>query len=133
MNKLTGKVASVTGGAPYASLEITLSTGDSIAAIAPWIEGSSGYKPGEAVEVFFDELDVFLAKSFTEDSTIKKKFKGTIKRVDTGESLSLVVLDYKGNAVAALVRTSSWNSLGLGVGSEVLWLIKATKVTVGAK
>ncbi len=131
MNKLTGKIDSVTSGTPFASFEISLASGDSIAAIAPCFSGGQRHKPGDTVDVFFDELDVILAKSYSGETTIKKKFTGAVKRVEQDEAISRIVLDYKGNPVAALVRTSSWKSLGLGVGDDVQWLIKATKVTVG--
>jgi molybdopterin-binding protein len=131
MNKLTGKIESVTAGTPLASFEISLATGDSIAAIASCFPGGQCYKPGDNVEVFFDELDVILAKSYSGETTVKKKFMGVVKRVETDAAVCRVVVDYKGTLVAALVRTSSWKSLGLGVGDDVYWLIKATKVTVG--
>lgn len=131
MNKLSGKIESVICGTPFGSFEITLSTGDSIAAIAPCFPGGLCFKPGDAVDVFFDELDVILAKSISGETTIKKKFMGVVKRVELDEATCKVVLDYKGSLISALVRTSSWKSLGLGVGDDVYWLVKATKVTVG--
>lgn len=131
MNKLSGKIESVTGGAPYASFEISLSTGDSIAAIIPYFTGEHSYKAGDVVDVFFDEIDVILAKSFSGETTIKKKFTAVVKRIKQDEAVTRVVLDYKGTLVATLVRTSSWKSLGLNVGDDIFWLIKATRVTVG--
>lgn len=131
MNKLSGKIESVTGGAPYASFEISLSTGDSIAAIIPYFTGEHSYRAGDVVDVFFDEIDVILAKSFSGETTIKKKFTAVVKRIKQDEAVTRVVLDYKGTLVATLVRTSSWKSLGLNVGDDIFWLIKATRVTVG--
>ncbi len=131
MNKLSGKIESATAGTPYASFEISLSTGDSIAAISPCFAGGPHSKQGDSVDVFFDEFDVILAKSFSGETTVKKQFKGLVKRVEKGEAVTRVVLDYKGALVGAIVRTSSWKSLGLGVGDDILWLVKATDVTVG--
>ncbi len=133
MNKLSGKIESVICGTPFGSYEITLSTGDSIAAMAPCFPGGQCFKVGDNVDVFFDELDVILAKSFSGETTIKKKFMAVVKRVELDEAVCRVVLDYKGTLVSAVVRTSSWKSLGLGVGDDVHWFIKATKVTVGTR
>lgn len=131
MNKLAGKIESVTAGTSFASYEIALPKGDSIAAIAPCFTGGPSNKAGQEVEVFFDELDVILAKTYFGETTVKKKFMGVVKSVEADEALTKVVLDYKGSPVAAIVRTSSWQALGLGVGDDVTWLVKATKVTLG--
>lgn len=131
MNKLSGTIDSITVGAPYASFEISLEKGDFISAIAPFFAGGPHIKQGDAVDVFFDEFDVILAKSFSGETTVKRQFMGVVQRVEKGEAVTRVVLDYKGTLVGALVRTSSWKSLGLGVGDDVLWLVKATDVTVG--
>lgn len=131
MNKLSGKIESVTSGTPYASYEISLATGDSMAAIAPCFTGGVRQKAGDTAEIYFDELDVVLAKSFSGESTIKKKFMGVVKRVEQDAAVTRVVLDYKGTSVAALVRTSSWQSLGFAVGDDINWFVKATRVNVG--
>ncbi|RQW84647.1 MAG: hypothetical protein EHM79_13530 [Geobacter sp.] len=131
MNKLNGKIEGITSGSPYASYEISLATGDSMAAIAPSFSGRVCHKAGDTVEIFFDELDVVLAKSFSGETTIKKKFMGVVKRVESDAATTRVVLDYKGTLVAALVRTSSWQALGFTVGDDVNWFIKATRVNVG--
>jgi molybdopterin-binding protein len=130
MNKLNGQVVSVTRDDPYATYEIQLPTGFTIAGIGACTDDKPPFQPGDAVAVSFDEMDVILAKYFSEDTTIKKRFTAVVDSVEQGEALTRVVLDYHGSPITAVVRTSSWHSLGLDVGSEVLWLIKATKVTV---
>ncbi len=131
MNKLNGQIISVTCGDPFATYEISLPTGHTIAAIGTCVAGKPSFRVGDAVGVYFDEMDVFLAKYFSEDTTIKKRFTAMVDLVEAGDVLTRIVLDYQGTPITAVVRTSSWNSLGLDVGSEVLWLVKATKVTVG--
>lgn len=132
MNKLCGQVISVIRGDPYATYEVLLPTGCIMAGIGTCIADKSSFQPGDAVGVYFDEMDVFLAKFFSEDTTIRKRFTAMVDSVESGEALTRIVLDYQGFPITAVVRTSSWNSLGLDIGSEVLWLIKATKVTVDA-
>jgi molybdopterin-binding protein len=132
MNKLNGQVVSVTRGDPYATYEVLLPTGFTIAGMSACTDDKPSFQPGDAVGVYFDEMDVFLAKYFSEDTTIRKRFTAIVDSVESGEALTRIVLNYQGFPITAIVRTSSWNFLGLDVGSEVLWLIKATKVTVGA-
>jgi len=131
MNKLLGKISKVISGTPYSALEIDLTGGGHIAAVDVGFATKTEFTTGEEVEVYFDELDVILAKSISGDTTIKNVHKGVVERVDSGPVLSKVFVKHKGTSVAAIVRTSSWESLGLSTGSEVSWLVKATRVLVG--
>jgi molybdopterin-binding protein len=131
MNKLCGQVVSVIRGDPYATYEVLLLTGLTIAGISACADDKPSFQAGDAVGVYFDEMDVVLAKYFSEDTTIRKRFTAMVDSVESGEALTRIVLNYDGFPISAVVRTSSWNSLVLDVGSEVLWLIKATKVNVG--
>lgn len=131
MNKLNGNVVRVECDQNVAIYECMLPTKHLIAAIGTCVETKPTFKPGDAIGVYFDEMDVILAKFFSEDTTIKKRFTAIVDSVETGKALTRVVLDYHGIPITAVVRTTSWNSLGLDIGNEVLWLIKATKITVG--
>jgi len=117
MNKLNGHVVSVLSDQNVTIYECMLPTKHVIAGISACVDTKPTFKPDDAVVVYFDEMDVILAKYFSEDSTIKKRFTAIVASVEEGKALTRVVLDYQGVPITAVVRTSSWQSLGLNVGS----------------
>lgn len=114
MNKLNGKVVSVIRGDPYATYEVLLSTGLTIAGIGARTDDKSSYQPGDAVGIYFDEMDVILAKYFSEDTTIRKRFTAIVDSVEQGKLLLVSCSTTRGSRLplpSEHHRGTPWDSM----------------------
>lgn len=60
----------------------------------------------------------------------RNQIPGTVKKVECGDIMAKVVMEYEGGELTAIITTDSVKELGLRPGVYVSALIKATEVMI---
>ncbi|HAJ72919.1 MAG TPA: tobe domain protein [Methylophilaceae bacterium] len=130
MNKLTGNIIAVTSN-QYMSL-IDVKVGDDIftATLLETPETAGYLAVGNQVSLMFKETEVSLAKHLTGELSLRNRIAVTIKKIERGDILSAVTLDYCTNTLVSVVTTRAVERLHLHVGDQVEALIKANEVVL---
>lgn len=133
-NILTGKVSQIVKGAVNSEVDLTLTGGQSIAAIItnPSAE-SLGLKEGGIAYAIIKANEVIVGKDLgSAKLSARNVFGGTVTRVEEGAVNSEVVITLAGGTeiVASITRKSVQN-LGLVAGDTVSAIVKASNVLLG--
>lgn len=85
---------------------------------------------GKAVDLVFKETEVSLAKNLQGQISMRNRMKCAVMKIDKGELLSMITLQFKNFTVVSAITTRSVNSLELKIGDEVDALVKANEVSL---
>ena len=130
MNKLTGIVKDV-AISPYMALVMVEHEGDVFsAAIQETPIGAERFKKGSSITLVFKETEVAVAVGLGGKISIRNRAQAVVKAIETAGVLTRVVLDYKGQRLAAVITSPGSESLGLKVGDTVEWLVKANEMSL---
>lgn len=88
---------------------------------------------GNLVDLVFKETEVSLAKNLQGQISTRNRMKCIVTKVDKGELLSMITLQFNGFTIASAITTRAVNSLQLNIGDEVDALIKANEVSLMRK
>jgi molybdopterin-binding protein len=86
------------------------------------------YPIGMPLKLVFKETEVLLASSFV--VTTANIHCAIIDKIEQGEALSQVTLDYRGVNVITIVPTLLFDGLSLGVGDEVYWMVSPSEISL---
>lgn len=82
------------------------------------------------VDLIFKETEVSLAKNLQGQVSTRNRMKCRVLKVDKGELLSMITLQFNGFTIASAITTRAVNALQLKVGDEVDALVKANEVSL---
>lgn len=85
---------------------------------------------GKAVDLVFKETEVSLAKELQGKISMRNRMKCLVLKIDKGELLSMVTLQFKNFTIVSAITTRSVNSLHLEIGDEVDALVKSNEVSL---
>lgn len=85
---------------------------------------------GKAVDLVFKETEVSLAKELQGKISMRNRMKCKVLKVDKGELLSMITLQFNSFSIVSAITTRSVNSLQLELGDEVDALVKANEVSL---
>ena len=85
---------------------------------------------GKAVDLIFKETEVSLAKELQGKISMRNRMKCKVLKVDKGELLSMITLQFNSFSIVSAITTRSVNSLQLEIGDEVDALVKANEVSL---
>lgn len=85
---------------------------------------------GKAVDLVFKETEVSLAKNLQGQISMRNRMKCNVLKVDKGELLSMITLQFNSFTVVSAITTRAVNSLQLEIGDEVDALVKANEVSL---
>lgn len=93
------------------------------------IDSFGDFKIGDKFSLLFKESEVFVA---TKDSSVSasNSFVSTIKDIKHGKILSEISFDYNSITIVSLITKNSADRLGLEIGKEFLWFVKANEITI---
>lgn len=83
---------------------------------------------GEALKLVFKETEVILSK--TAVSTTANTQSAMVKKIERGDVLSQIILDYHAASIIALVPTLSFNTLDIHEGNEVFWMVQPSEISL---
>lgn len=85
---------------------------------------------GKAVDLVFKETEVSLAKELQGQISMRNRMKCTVLKVDKGELLSMITVQFKSFTLVSAITTRSVNNLKIEIGDEVDALVKANEVSL---
>jgi molybdate transport system regulatory protein len=85
---------------------------------------------GNPVDLVFKETEVTLAKGLQGKISMRNRMKCNVLKVDKGELLSKVVLQFKSYQMVSAITTRAVESLEIEVGNEVDALVKSNEVSL---
>jgi molybdate transport system regulatory protein len=85
---------------------------------------------GKAVDLVFKETEVSLAKNLQGQISMRNRMKCAVMKIDKGELLSMITLQFNSFTVVSAITTRSVNSLQLKIGDKVEALVKANEVSL---
>lgn len=88
---------------------------------------------GNAIDLVFKETEVSLAKNLQGQISMRNRMKCKVLKIDKGELLSMITLQFNNFLVVSAITTRSVNSLQLEIGDEVDALVKANEVSLMKK
>jgi molybdate transport system regulatory protein len=88
---------------------------------------------GKAVDLVFKETEVSLAKNLEGQISTRNRMKCTVQKINKGELLSMITLQFNACTIASAITTRAVNALQLKVGDEVDALVKANEVSLMRK
>lgn len=130
MNSLTGKLVALqtAGGIVLADVEaygqrfsaLMIESGE----LPPWLD------VGQMVQLFFKETEVSLAKNLSGQISLRNRMQCKVERIVRGQLLSTVYLRFQRTLIASAITTRALDALQLGLGDEVVALVKSNEVTL---
>jgi molybdate transport system regulatory protein len=85
---------------------------------------------GKAVDLVFKETEVSLAKNLEGQISTRNRMKCTVQKINKGELLSMITLQFNACTIASAITTRAVNALQLKIGDEVDALVKANEVSL---
>ena len=90
-------------------------------------------KQGNRVFAVFKETEVSIAKDFSGKISLRNKIPCTIIRIERGELMSIIHMQYRNCLLQSAITTRSVDMLELVNGNEVTAMIKANEITLMQK
>jgi molybdate transport system regulatory protein len=85
---------------------------------------------GNPVDLVFKETEVTLAKGLQGIISMRNRMKCRVLKIDKGELLSLITLQFNIFTIASAITTRSVNSMQIEIGDEVDALVKSNEVSL---
>ena len=133
MNTLKGNIIQVESSDNISIVQVEVG-GDIFSSLV--LEGRAGpsnYRINDQVTLLFKETEVGIAKNLSGLISFRNRFKSVIKKIDQGQILTKITLDYKNVAIESIISTKSAKQLALRENDDVEWLVKSNEVTLMRK
>ena len=130
MNKLIGKITAIESSQHMSMVDIDVQ-GDFFTSIVLETPLTAAYlKKGNTINLLFKETEVSIGKNLSGLISLRNRFKGTIKRIEKSDLLSMIVILYKDQEIVSIISTRSTHHLGLIEGDKIEWLVKTNEVSL---
>ena len=91
-------------------------------------ESSTLLRTGNEIHVLFKETETAIAKDDKLEISLQNRLKCRVDRVEKGELLAKIHLEYKQHPVMSVVTARAVRQLGLEAGSEAVIFIKTNEI-----
>lgn len=130
MNTLTGIVTQIqkSGAILLADVDVD---GHSFSALL--IESATQpqwLQKGNSVTLVFKETEVSISKGLSGLISIRNRMKCKVVKVEHGDLLSKVTLQFQNHTITSAITTRSVDSLQISVGNEVEAMVKANEISL---
>lgn len=130
MNKIQGIITNIQQSGSILLVDIDVD-GQTFSALL--IEAAS--KPlwlevGRKIELIFKETEVTLAKNLTGLISMRNRMTCTVTKVERGDLLSKITLQFRRHTVVSAITTRSTDMLQISVGDEIEALVKANEISL---
>ncbi|GHD57058.1 TOBE domain-containing protein [Jeongeupia chitinilytica] len=129
MNRIPATLTRVEHGAGMTLIEAEAAARSGLPLVAT-IVGEVALTVGAAVVLACKETEVALAKHLSGEISLRNRHGARVVGLDSGSVLTRVQLDWHGQRIASVITTGSAQRLGLRIGDDVEWLVKANEMAV---
>jgi molybdate transport system regulatory protein len=130
MNRLEGTIRRIESSASVSLVEVSVGGDLFFSVVLERPDNHPYLRPGGPIRLLFKDTEVVLAKDPTCRVSLINRAAGRIRRIETGTVLTRVELDYEAGPVAAVVSSRSARELSLAAGDEVVWMVKASEISL---
>lgn len=130
MNTIKGTVVSVNSANGLCEVEIKTPLGNVYAVVLKSPEEAEFVKENKRVKCVFKETEVLLLREKVSQINL---FEGTIRSLEKGLVLSMLVVDCKGEEIRVMLTSRQVDNLGLSQGTEVYMLLSPMHVILEAQ
>lgn len=92
--------------------------------------GLSNIAVGTKVILSINASHIAIAKDLRGDISLSNRLDCVIKKLDKGELLSSLTLDFKGISLTSIITTNSVNRMNLKENDQITALIKASELSI---
>lgn len=92
--------------------------------------GLSNIEVGTKVILSINASHIAIAKDLRGDISLSNRLDCVIKKLDKGELLSSLTLDFKGISLTSIITTNSVNRMNLKENDQITALIKASELSI---
>jgi molybdopterin-binding protein len=130
MNTIKGTVISVNSTNGVSEVEVKTPLGSVYAVVLESPGEAEFVKENKRVKCIFKETEVLLLREKVSQINL---FEGTIKSLEKGRVLSMLVVDCKGQEIRVMLTSRQVDTLGLSKGTEVYMLLSPMHVVLEAQ
>ena len=130
MNTIKGTVVSVNSANGVSEVEVKTPLGSVYALVLESPGEAEFVKENKQVKCIFKETEVLLLREKVSQINL---FEGTIKSLEKGRVLSMLVVDCKGEEIRVMLTSRQVDNLGLSKGTEVYMLLSPMHVVLEAQ
>ena len=128
MNQLPGRIRTIQTSGGLSLVEITVEDLTFTSVILRGPGGEPDLWEGQSIVVGFKETETSIGKDFRGGLSIRNRIPGVIRRLEKGQLLTRIHLDYRGHTVCSVITTRSAENLELKEGETVWALIKTNEI-----
>lgn len=128
MNSISGKISSIKTSESLSLVHIQAGSNELTAIVIDTPETLPLLKVGNEVKAIFKETEVAIGLDQKHMVSMQNQLSGTIKRIDTSELLSKVVLQIETGEISSIITTKAIETLNLHVGNKAIALIKTNEI-----
>jgi molybdate transport system regulatory protein len=133
MNKLTGIITQIQQSGAILLVDVDVDGHGFSAMLIESVSQPEWLFQGNMVDLVFKETEVSLAKNLSGMISMRNRMKCIVLKIERGELLSKVSLQFQNYVVVSAITTRSVNSIELKPGDEIEALVKANEVSLMKK
>lgn len=133
MNKLSGKILKIQQSGAILLVDVEVERQVFSALLIESVIQPNWLESDKDVDIVFKETEVSLAKNLSGQISMRNRMKCKVLKIDRGELLSMITLQFKGFIIVSAITTRAVNSLQLVISDEVDALVKANEVSLMKK
>jgi molybdate transport system regulatory protein len=133
MNKLPGKISKVQQSGAILLVDVDVDGHGFSALLIESATHPEWLQAGNTIDLVFKETEVTLAKNLSGIISMRNRMKCTVQRIERGELLSKISLEFQEYRITSAITTRAVDSLQLVLGDEVEALVKANEVSLMKK
>lgn len=130
MNRVAGKIAAVETCGSVTLVDVKVGPRNYSATILGNGEATAAWEVGTSVALLFKETEVALAKNLIGMISLRNRFTGLVKTVESGQVLTKVSFEADGDIITSLITTRSAQTMQIAIGDVVEGLVKANEMTL---
>lgn len=124
MNALKATITAVTASEHLSILSVTVANEPFHLLLAE----ASDALIGADVTLAFKETEIIFSKNVT--ATSANCASATVQKIESGIVLSQITLTYHETSLIALVPTLTFNTLAIGEGDEIHWMVQPSEISL---
>ena len=128
MNVLEGHIISIRSHGNLSLVRIETGSVMLSVVIIETVQSAPYLKIGNEIKALFKETEVIVARSHVMDISVQNRIPCEVKQIESGDLLTRVEMDFKGNRISALIPTESQKELNILIGDQVFAMVKTNEI-----
>jgi molybdate transport system regulatory protein len=132
LNKLKGQITAIDSNSHMSLVDVAVGQDIFTATLLETPETADYLQIGNLVTLLFKETEIALAKNLSGMISLRNRISVRVKRIERGDILSAVTLDYDGKRLVSVVTSRAIDRLEIKTGDQLEALVKANEIALMA-